>query len=276
MREAQLLLRDGQKEQAVALLTSESTKDPANPALHLALGNLYDLMGRPADAHAQFQTVIDTAADPQTKANAYRSLAMSYAFTNDCKNAAAAEQHVFDYYVSTKDFYMQGEMANEAARVCIEAGDFDTAEKWYRLGTEVGLKEPDIKPDRAALWRFRWEHAAARLAARRGQKAETQKHIAAARAILDGNPDTAKAQEIFFPYLTGYVALYTGDPQQALTDLQKANQNDAFIQCLMAKAYEELNQPDKAREIYAKVAQTTGHNPPAAYAYYVTHQKTKP
>jgi hypothetical protein len=47
-----------------------------------------------------------------------------------------------------------------------------------------GLKEPDIKPARQDLWNFRWEHAQARIAARRGDQAEAQKHVAAAKAIL--------------------------------------------------------------------------------------------
>lgn len=270
------LMRDGQRNVTEAALQQKIQQDPANPAPHLALGNLYDHLGRQQDARAEFQKVIASATDPKVKANAYRSLAMSYAFSNDCKNTAAAEQKVADYYATVNDYYQQGEMANEAARVCIEAGDLDTAEKLYRQGTELGLKETDIKPDRVALWKFRWEHAAARLAARRGQKAEAAKHIAAARAILDQNPATAKAQEIFFPYLTGYVALHLGDYNQALADLQKANQNDPFIQCLMADAYEKLKQPDKAQELYRKASQTNAHNPPAAYAYYITHQKLRP
>jgi hypothetical protein len=74
---------------------------------------------------------------------------------------------VFDYYASVKDFFQQGETANEAARVCIDSGDLDTAYKWYQTGHDSGLREPNIKPDRADLWEFRWEHAQARIAARR-------------------------------------------------------------------------------------------------------------
>src|SRR5256885_8758343 len=54
-------------------------------------------------------------------------------------------------------------------------------------------------------------------------------HVAAARKILDGDPAMAEQQERFFPYLTGYVALYTGDFKTAGTELTKAaqaNSND--------------------------------------------------
>src|ERR1019366_9037489 len=73
-------------------------------------------------------------------------------------------------------------------------------------------------------------------------------------------------QEGFLPYLTGYVAFYLGDYKTALADLQKASQNDPFIQCLLGQTYEKLGDRDKAMECYRKAAATTAHNPPAAYA----------
>jgi tetratricopeptide (TPR) repeat protein len=232
----------------------------------IASGVVPDLLGRGSEAREHFAKGVAAAPPPQAKANAQRQMAMSYAFENDCNNAARVQQEVFDYYVAQKDFYMQGEMANEVARVCIEAGNFVGAEKWYKLGYETGLKEPDIKPDRVALWNFRWEHAQARLAARRGKKDEAAKHVQAAKAILDSNAEMAQAQKIFYPYLTGYVAFYGGDYKTALAELEQANQNDAFIQVLIAQTYEKLGQQDKAQEYYRKAAEVTGHNPPAAFA----------
>lgn len=118
-------------------------------------------------------------------------------------------EQVLDYYISVKDFYNQGEIADEAARVCIDSGDLNTAEQWYRTGHDLGLREPNIPADRVDLWNFRWEHAQARIAARRGNKAEAQKHVAAAKAIL--GKGTLPDLQQFFPYLTGYVAFYGGD-----------------------------------------------------------------
>jgi tetratricopeptide (TPR) repeat protein len=197
---------------------------------------------------------------------------MSWAFEGNCKKSLEYEQQVFDYYVGIKDFFQQGEIADEAARVCIDAGDLDTAFKWYQTGHDTGLREPDIKPDRKDLWEFRWEHAQARIAARRGNKAEAQKHVASAKAILDKGTNPQQAQ--FFPYLAGYVAFYSGEYKTALEELQKANQNDPFIQCLIAQAYEKLGDKEKATEYFKKAAATTAHNPPGAYARLMTRKKT--
>ena len=161
---------------------------------------------------------------------------------------------------------IRGETADEAARVCIDSGDLDSAAEWYRKGYDLGLKEPGISPDRKALWEFRWEHAQARIAARRGKRPEAEQHIAAAQAALGRMTQLRPQQESFFPYLTGYVAFYLGDYAKALEDLHQANQNDPFIQCLLGQAYEKLGQKENAMECYRKAAATTAHNPPAALA----------
>jgi Flp pilus assembly protein TadD len=176
-------------------------------------------------------------------------------------------------------FYQEGEMANEAARVCIDAGDLETAEQLYRKGTELGLKEPEPKTHPASLWNFRLEHALGRLAARRGNGAEAAKHVAAARKILDGDSTMAGQQERFFPYLAGYVALYTGDFKTAETELSKAvqaNGNDPFMMCLLGMSNERMGEKEKAAEWYKKAAAAvppTGHNPPAAFARPFTRKK---
>ena len=266
LRQGQQLVRQGKLDEALALYRQELQNSPDSVPANNAAGVVLDLMGRGAEARKYFAKAIESAATPQAKAGAQRAMAMSYAFDGDCANTGKYEQLVFEYYVSVSDFYNQGEMADEAARVCIDSGDLDAAYKWYKTGHDAGLKEPDIKPDRADLWNFRWEHAQGRIAARRGNKAEAQKHVAVAQALLDRDPEMARQQSTFFPYLTGYVALYTGDAKFALTELMKANQNDPFIQCLIGQAYEKLGDKEHAMEAYTKAAATTAHNPPAAFA----------
>lgn len=234
--------------------------------------NQLDLDGKGKEARVLFQKAIDDAATPRAKSDAQRAMAMSWAFEANCKKTGDYEQMVIDYWKTQESadpgnaFYQEGEMADEAARVCIDSGDLDAAAKWYRLGHDLGLKEPNISADRKALWDFRLEHAEARIAARRGNRAEAQKHIAAAQAALDRMTDLKAQQQSFFPYLTGYVAYYTGDYKKALDDLQKANQNDPFIQCLLGMTYEKLGEKDKAMEMYRKAANVRSHNPPAAFA----------
>ncbi len=236
-----------------------------------------DADGKTKEAREIFQNLIDGAPDPAAKAASQRAMAMSYAFDGDCRNVVKYEEMVIAYWKTREAaepqnaFYQQGEMANEAARVCIDAGDLATAEKYYRLGSELGNKEPAPRTHPKSLWDFRLEHALARLAARRGDKATAAQHVAAARKALDSDSAMAAQQERFFPYLTGYVALYTGDLAAAEADLTKAiglrgNERDPFMIALLAMAHDKMGHADVAKPLWQKAYElATAHNPPAAY-----------
>jgi tetratricopeptide (TPR) repeat protein len=282
MRKAQQAMREGKLDDALGVYQKELAANPNSPAANNAAGTVLDLMGKGAEARQHFQRAIDAASDAGSKANAQRQMAMSYAFDGDCRNTVKYEQMVIDYWVTREQaepqnaFYQEGEMANEAARACIDSGDLETAAIWYRKGTEFGLKEPGNETHPKSLWNFRLEHALGRIAARKGDKAEAQKHVAAAKAQLDGDPKMAEQQARFYPYLTGYVALYTGDTKTALEELQKAvgmQGGDPFLQCLLGMTYEKLGEKEKAMECYRKAATTTAHNPPAAFARPFTRKK---
>jgi tetratricopeptide (TPR) repeat protein len=270
IRKGQQLIREGKLDEALALFQDTLKTSPDSIPATNAAGVVLDLMGKGAEARKYFSKAMEISSTPQSKLGAQRAMAMSYAFEGDCKKTLEYEQQVFDYYTGQKDFFQQGEVADEGARVCLDAGDLDSAFKWYQTGHDIGLREPDIKPDRKDLWEFRWEHAQARIAIRRGDKAGAQKHVAAAKAILDKGTNPQQAP--FLPSLTGYVAFYAGDYKTALAELQKANQNDAFIQCLTAQTYEKLGDKEKATEYYKKAAATTAHNPVGAYVRMVTRK----
>ena len=264
IKQGQQLMREGKLNDALALYRKTLETSPNSVPANIAAGSVLDLMGRGEEARKYFVKAIEVAYTPELRAVSQRMMAMSYAFEGNCEKTVQYEQQVFGYYSSVNNFFQQGEVADEAARVCIDSGDLDAAYDWYRVGHGTGLKEPDIKPARIDLWEFRWEHAQARIAAQLGNQAEAQKHVAAAKAILDKGTNPEQAQ--FFPYLQGYVAFYGGDYKTALDELLKANQNDPFIECMIGQAYEKLGDKDKAIEFYSKAAGAISHNPAAAYA----------
>jgi tetratricopeptide (TPR) repeat protein len=271
VKQGQRLIREGKPDDALALYRKTLQTEPDSLPANMAAGTVLDLMGKGEEARKNFSKAIEVADTPEHKAGAQRAMAMSYAFEGNCAKTIEYEQQVFDYYGNVRNFFQQGEIADEAARVCIDSSDLDAAEKWYKIGHDTGMKEPDIKPPRQDLWNFRWEHAQARIAARRGEQAEAQKHVAAAKAILDKG--TNPEQAAFFPYLKGYVAFYAGDYKTALEELSEANQNDPFIQCMLAQTYEKLGEKDKATEYYRKASTASSHNPPAAYAVPFARKK---
>jgi Tfp pilus assembly protein PilF len=103
----------------------------------------------------------------------------------------------------------------------------DDAAREERAAIDTAARTAALTDTAKALWQFRWEHAQARIAARRGQPADAQRHVAAAESILERglNPD----QLPFLPYLTGYVAFYGGDYAAAVAELQRASQTDPAV-----------------------------------------------
>ncbi len=271
IKQGQQLMREGKLDDALALYRKTIESSPNSVPPNIAAGIVLDLLGQGEEARKYFSKAIDLSYTPELKAVAQRMMAMSYAFEGNCKKTAESEQQVFDYYGSVQNFYQAGEIADEAGRVCLDSGDPDAAYRWYQLGHDTGLKEPDVKPARQDLWQFRWESAQARIAVRRGNPAEAQKHLAAAKAILDKGTNPEQAQ--FLPYIDGYVAFYSGDYPAALEDFHKIEPNEPFIVCMLAQTYEKLGDKDKARELYRKASTAILHNPGAAYALPLAKKK---
>jgi tetratricopeptide (TPR) repeat protein len=272
VRQAQDRQREGKLDDAVPLYRQAIQASPHSFLAHQHFGILLDLTGDYAGARPHLFTALQLASTPRQKAQAQRAVAISYAFEGNCAEAAKYEGPLYESYLADKDFFNAGEIADELARIYSEAGKFDDAMKWYRIGWETGLREPDIKEDRKDLWNFRWEHAQARIAARRGNKAEAQRHVDAAKAILDKGNDSGQAP--FFAYLTGYVAFYNGEYKAAIAELLKASQADPFILALIAQSYEKLGDQASATEYYKKVlAAPATHNSPNAFARPLAKKK---
>ncbi len=267
---------------ALSLLSATAA---AQDSVAMRQASQLDRDGRTGEARRMLQAVIDSAADPAAKARAQRAMAMSYAFDRDCANTVKYEELVIAYWATREQadpqnaFYQQGEMANEAARVCLDAGDVAAATRWYRRGYALGTKEPAPQTHPRSLWEFRLAHALGRIAARRGDAIEARRQILAARQALDGDTAMARQQERYFPYLVGYVALYTNDLAAAEANLAKAvatrgNERDPFMHCLLAMTLERLGRQDEAKAMYQKGYDlATGHNPPAAFVRPFARQK---
>jgi tetratricopeptide (TPR) repeat protein len=268
---------------AAALVAQQQRGTPSPRADSLRQAQRLDADGDHAQARAIFQQLIDHAPDPAAKAAAQRRLAMSYGYDGNCARTIALEEQVIAYWVTRRAeepqnaHYQEGEMANEAARVCIDAGALDEAERMYRRGSELGNMEPAPRSHPKSLWDFRLAHGLARISARRGDASAAKRHIAEARMALDGDPEMAKAQVQYFPYLVGYVALFTGDLATAERELTKSVEllrNDPFQVVLLGMTYEKKGDAAKAKEFYEKAFEmSSGSNPPNVYARTFTRQK---
>jgi Tfp pilus assembly protein PilF len=69
------------------------------------------------------------------------------------------------------------------------------------------------------------------------------------------------------------VAFYGGDYKTAITELEKASQDDPFILVLIAQSYEKGGDAARAKEYYVKVMANNGHGPTNAFARPVARKK---
>jgi tetratricopeptide (TPR) repeat protein len=263
VKQGEKLSREGKHDQALALYRQAMQADPKLYEAHLAAGAALDLKGEYTQARRELAQAIDLAS-PHDKVRALRTMAVSYAFQRNAAQAAKYEEQAFNSQVSAKDYEGAGETANELARIYLESGDLDNAYAWYQKGHQTAFLKSNMTAAEKDLWNFRWEHAQARIAARRGRSAEAQKHVAAAKTILDKG--TNPNQQRFFPYLQGYVAYYANDYKGAIAGLQKADLHDPFILVLLAQAYEKSGNRAQAMNLYRQILAINTHNPTNAFA----------
>lgn len=270
VKQGQKLGAEGHGDEAMALFQRALEIDPDSYDAQLYMGAALDLKGNYDEARKHLGRAIELVSDQQA-VQPLRVMAVSYAFQCNTDKAAEYERRAFDLQFKWNKLADAANTADELARIYLECGDLDNAFQWYQTGHLTALKNPNITPGEKNLWEFRWEAALARIAARKGQTQQAQQHLAAGKAILskNENPDQMR----FYPYLSGYVALYGGNYKGAIADLQNSDQKDVFVMSLLAQAYEKSGDKAQALEYYKKILTVNMHNPTNAFARPLAEKK---
>lgn len=270
VKQGQKLNAEGKQDDALKLYEQALEQSPDLYEAHIESGIALDLKGEYSAARQHLKKAIEVAPADQ-KNRALRVMAFSYAFEGNGAEVEKFERQAFDSLVASQNFEAAAGVANELARIKLESGDLDGAATWYKTGYDTAARKTDMKDADKNLWAFRYANAQARIAARRGQRDEAQKQVAAAKVALEkaNNPDQAQ----FLPYLTGYVAFYGGDYKTAIADLQKASQDDPFILILLAQSFEKSGDAAQGKQYYEKVMANNSHGPTNAFARPVAKKK---
>ena len=260
----------GDQAGAITLYGQALARSPKSFDAHYGLARALDLAGRYLEARQHFSQAIALAPDDGSRDQASRMMGVSWIFSGSARDAVPYFQRVFDRRSQAGDLAGAAEEANELGRVLLESGDLDGALRWYETGYKTALRQTGPARDEN-LAEFRWAHAQARIAARRGRREDARRHVARAKALLDQRrtPDQREQN----PYLTGYVAFYSGDYRQAIADLGRADQQDPFILLLLGDAYEHVGNAAQARGAYEKVVMSTSHAINNAFARPIAMRK---
>jgi tetratricopeptide (TPR) repeat protein len=253
VKQAQKLTAEGKEDEALALYRQALARSPDLFAAHLGAGIVLDLQGAYKEARQHFEKAILVAPD-ESKYQALVNMGVSYAFDGNAKSASTFYRQAFDRGMAAQDLRAAAETA-----------------KWYQTGYETSRRQPKLPADQADLWDLRWAHAQARIAARKGNAADAHTQTAIVKGLLDKgtNPD----QQIQYPYLVGYVALYLKDYRGAIAALTQADQKDPFILVLLAQAYEKAHDAANARQCYVEVLASNAHSLNNAFARPLAKKK---
>ena len=229
-----------------------------------------DLIGSYEEARRHFARAIELGSEG-AKDQALRMMGVSYAFTGNAVQAVTYFRQVFDRSVAAGNFVAAADVANELARVHLELGDPGDAYTWYRTGYETAARQRNRPASEVDLANLRWAHAQGRVAARKGNAREAWRQAAIVKRLLDKgtNPD----QQSQYPYLLGYIHLYTRELKDAIAALERADQGDPFILVLMAQTHEGLGATAVATDYYKKALDSNSHAVGNAFARRLARQR---
>ena len=241
---------------------------------HLGLGIALDEAGDYPRAQEQLRLAIQLAPDGALEP-ALRAMAVSFAFEGRVDDSAKYYQELRAGQLAARNPFGAAETANALARVYLESGHLEAAERWYGTAHESVLQLPDVRPEQRELADLRLLIAEIRLAARGGRLDEGRRRLAALEAAFDAMPDGAinADQKVFLPYATGYLELAAGNVDAAIAALSRADQGDPFVLMLLAQAYEAKPDVARAREYYERILGMYSHSVGAAFARPLARRK---
>jgi tetratricopeptide (TPR) repeat protein len=222
VQDARKLMQAGKLDEALAGYKTILASSPDSFDANLGAGVVLDLQLKFDEARKHFAKTL-AAATPDNRQQALTAMAVSYAFQGNAKEAATFYQQIYDTQTDAANWAGAAATANALGRVYLESGDTTNAKRWYETGYEAARRQPASPGAQLDLWEYRWEHAQGRIAARDGRVDEARKHVEAARALIDKNPEVFKDERPTFFYLSGYVELYAKNYAKAIQELQEAN-----------------------------------------------------
>ena len=270
---------------AIATYRQALAIDPVCLPARRGLGQVFDLMGRYADARTEYLTGLEGVRESYEAAPLFWSLATSYVFDRHFDDAHAALQRWADLVVKRRgydpndslmffDLALAGDAFDEAERML---------ERHYGPIQKPPAMVPSSAPDPHALmtqlqW-MRYNGQRAVVSARRGRAADARRFMAEAEARAkkigevvaafasaagSGAASLNPSRELMLP--KGEVAFWLGDTSRAIQLLSSEDVTFTRHNLLLGQAYEREQNLAEARAAYARVVESTNLSIELAWA----------
>jgi tetratricopeptide (TPR) repeat protein len=248
---AELLTRQGNFEEAIRQYRLALDRDRSFGASRVGISANLIFLGRYEEARRELNVLYDSAANTAHKRAALIGLVVSYVDEGRLPEALVQLDALYELDASIPDPLSMSVDLRSAAFVLAWLGQFEEAERRLLRAVEViensdvfARVKRDVRTDHT-MWQ-----AALLLEQGRYDEARVQsdKYLAEVASTL--NPNRLKYAHL----VSGRIALAEGQFDRAISELEQADQFQAWTIFHLAKAYEGKGDRTKAGELYEQAA----------------------
>jgi tetratricopeptide (TPR) repeat protein len=248
---AELLMKMGRFDESIAMYRKALATDPNFAPSHIGVATNLMLQGKHDAARAELWKLHQAARNDGERRGALFTAAVTYAdegkfeqALGELKKEYAVAEKINDDAAMSADVVAMGD-------VLLEAGKADEARKRYLQALEL-VQQSDlsaqVKEDAALVHHYNL----GRVAVRAGDLAGAKQHAATFMQGATAKKNAAETRQAH--ELAGTIALTEKNFDQALAELSRGNQQDAYTVYRMALAYQGKGDQAKSAELFEKVA----------------------
>jgi tetratricopeptide (TPR) repeat protein len=248
---AEVLMRQGKFDESIAEYKKSLSIDPKFYFSHIGLGMNYVLTGKPDEGRRQFEKLYDVASDDNDRSRAITATMQSYVFEGDYDKAIIEQKKDCALSENAKDVANMALGRIRVAELCVEAGKpKEATRELQRALTLINGSQFPSEPKALLLQSLWYQEALVAFAS---------SDVATAKAKLKQYADAANrvgnAQQVKRAYqLAGRIALKEKRYDDALAELQQAEQRNAQTLFVTAQVYQAKGDRAKAKEFFSKAA----------------------
>jgi tetratricopeptide (TPR) repeat protein len=248
---AELLMKMGRFDESIAMYQKALATDANFAPSRIGIATNLMLQGKHDAARAETWKLQQAARNDGERRGALFTAAVIYAdegkfeqALGELKKEYAVAEKINDQAAMSADVVAMGD-------VLLEAGKPDEARKRYLQAVEL-VQQSDLSPEVKENTQLVHHYNLGRVAARAGDLPGAKQHATAYMKGVTAKKNDAQTKQAY--ELMGTIALEEKKFDQAITDLSKGNQQDAYNLYRIAWAYQEKGDAARANELFQKVA----------------------
>jgi tetratricopeptide (TPR) repeat protein len=248
---AELLMKMGRFEESIRNYEKALSYNPNFMPSHVGIGNDYLFVDRPDKARDSFQRLLELARDDRERRQARLWMAASYVHEMDRERALEQMRASYAIAEAGDDPVAMSADLVRIGDILLYTGSAEQAGPSYREAVDL-VRRAELPQEVKEGAERNLLYNESRVALALGDLDAARRHAEEYRARIEarGMPaETRRSHE-----LAGRIALQEKDWRRALAEFEQADQQNPIMLCLMAKAWQELGDETKARDLVERAA----------------------